>query len=291
MDKQDTYLQVISESCPDLPIRNAVFHYKDGQFNDILIINNEIIFRFPRYAEGVQNIQNEVRILSRIQGYITLPIPDPIFSSKNERKPGRVFMGYTMIPGEPLWRKTLISIEDEELLQRIAFQLARFLKELHGIPVEGLGPDLPIHDSAAKMAELYAEIRTHLFRFMRPEARNWVNDHFEAYLDTTHLHVYPLTLHHGDFGGSNILYSRESQTISGVIDFSSAGLGDPAHDIAAVSTYGDSFLARFFSTYPEIETMMERATFYRGTFALQEALHGIKNGDQAAFKAGIAPYI
>lgn len=291
MDKQEAYLQTISECYPDLPIQNARSHNKAGQYNDILIINDEFIFRFPKFSEGVQNIQNEVRILSRIQGFTTLPIPNPIYTSEDEGRLGRVFMGYRMMPGEPLWRERLRAIDDDDILQRLAEQLARFLKELHQIPLDRLGTDIPVHDSLGEMTHLYEEIRTHLFRFMRPDARQGVMNHFEAYLNTPHLHTYPLCLQHGDFGGSNILYSPESHEISGIIDFGFAGLGDPARDIAAVSTFGESFLARFHEAYPEVESMLERANFYKGTFALYEALYGVKNGDEEAFKAGIADYL
>jgi len=204
---------------------------------------------------------------------------------------GKVFMGYRMLPGEPLWRDTLQSINDDETLQRLAAQLAGFLKELHTIPVEKIGMDLPVNDSVKEAEKLYAEIRTHLFRFMRPDACAWAANHFETYLNTPDLHSYPLALQHGDFGGSNILYDRTSQTISGVIDFGFAALGDPALDIAAASTFGESFFNRFYSIYPEIEAMVERASFYRGTYALYEALHGFKNDDQEAFEDGMAEYI
>jgi aminoglycoside 2''-phosphotransferase len=170
MDKQEAYLQTLSESYPDLPIRNAHLHNKDGQYNDILIINDEIIFRFPRYAEGVKSIENEVCILNRIQGYTTLPIPNPIYASKDEQRLGKVFMGYRMLPGEPLWRDILQSIEDDEVLQRLADQLAGFLKELHSIPIESVGTELPVHDSVADTSKLmrrYALISFVLCALMR----------------------------------------------------------------------------------------------------------------------------
>lgn len=43
--------------------------------------------------------------------------------------------------------------------------------------------------------------------------------------------------------------------------------------------------------YPEGEKIKERVKFYRSTFALQEALHGIENNDEEAFRNGIAAYI
>jgi aminoglycoside 2''-phosphotransferase len=290
VDKQEAYLQTISETYPHLPIRKASLQ-QGGQYNDILILNDEIIFRFPKYSEGMRSLQDEVRILRRIKPYITLPTPDPIYASQVGGRPGKTFVGYPILAGEPLWRATLQSIGDESVLQRLATQLAGFLKELHRLPLENTDQDLPVPDMAAEMAVLYTEIRAHLFCYMRPQARDGVSELFEGYLKQRQLHAHPLVLKHGDFGPSNILYDRETQKISGIIDFGSAGPGDPAQDIAAVSTYGEAFLERFYPAYPEIETMLERARFYRGTFALSEALHGIKNDDQAAFKAGIASYI
>lgn len=291
MDKKETYLHTIAESYPDLQIQSARLHTKEGQYNNILIVNEEIVFRFPRYKEGVLIIRDEVNILSRIQGETTLPIPNPTYTRIDEDEPGKVFMGYRMIPGEPLWRDTFQHIQDELVLERFADQLARFLRELHGIPVDQLGSGIPTHDSVAEMKRLYQEIQKHLFSFMRPDARESVVRYFDKYINTPGIHKYPITLHHGDFGGSNILFDRETLVITGVIDFGFAGLGDPAQDIAAVSTFGESFLTWLYRTYPEIESMLERARFYRGTFALCEALHGIKSGHEEAFRDGMAQYI
>lgn len=291
MNLQTEYLQAVHKAYPDLTIRHSCLHNKDGQYNDILIINDEIIFRFPKYPEGVQHLQNEIYILSRIQGYTTLPVPNPIYTSMGTPKIGEVFMGYKMIPGEPLWRETLHIIEDDEQLQTLAVQLAGFLKELHSIPVEIFGTNLLVNDSREEWAALYAEFREHLFPFMRPDACDWVVNHFEAYLDEPRLHAYKISLRHGDFGTGNILYDRKNQVISGIIDFGFAGLGDPALDIAAAMSYGESFFARYAAVYPDIESMLARAHFYRGTYALYEALHGIKHGDREAFESGIATYV
>jgi aminoglycoside 2''-phosphotransferase len=40
-----------------------------------------------------------------------------------------------------------------------------------------------------------------------------------------------------------------------------------------------------------METFWERIVFYQGTFALLEALFGIENQDEGAFKSGIASYV
>lgn len=290
MDKQAGYVQAIQDIYPDLSIRSAHFHHNDGQYNDVLVINDELIFRFPRYSNGVESLLREKNILNRIQGWVTLDIPFPIYFSQDIYTVGKVFMGYRMLPGNPLWVETLHSL-DGGTQQRLSTQLASFLQELHHIPVEQLGTNLPIQDGPEEWANLYAEIRQYLFPLMRPEACEWAANHFEGYFKTPSLQRYDPVLRHGDFGTSNILYDGFAQAISGIIDFGFTGIGDPAVDIAAISCYGESFRKRFPNTYPEISSMLERARFYKGTFALQEALYGFKKGDKDAFENGMAMYI
>jgi len=40
-----------------------------------------------------------------------------------------------------------------------------------------------------------------------------------------------------------------------------------------------------------VEALLERARFWKGPFALQEALHGFISGDQKAFNSGMADYL
>ncbi len=46
--------------------------------------------------------------------------------------------------------------------------------------------------------------------------------------------------------------------ITGVIDFGSAALGDPAADLASVPALGDRFLDRFYLAYPDLATASVR---------------------------------
>ncbi len=64
------------------------------------------------------------------------------------------------------------------------------------------------------------------------------------------------------------------------------------YDFAGIlNGYGEFFLRRFDKTYPEIESFWERIWFYKGTFALLEALFGIENNDKEAFSNGIEAYM
>ncbi len=96
---------------------------------------------------------------------------------------------------------------------------------------------------------------------------------------------------HGDFGTTNILYDSVETKISGIIDFGSAGIGDPAVDYAALlASYGKRFIQLLIDEHPEVAGLMGRVAFYKGTFALQEALFGLENNDPEAFEAGIKSF-
>ena len=258
-----------------------------GQFNDALILNDELVFRFPRSPHAAAMLANETTVLRTIRPHLMMPIPEPEFGDLDGDEP---FVGYRLIPGEPLRRETLAGISDHGVLQQIADQLASFLRELHSVPVEQLDPGIPNRDSYEHWSELYRDVREQLFRFMRTTAREEVSQHFESYLSDPACLSFTTVVRHGDFGAGNILWNPRTHEITGVIDFSFAGLGDPAIDAAAISTFGEPFLERMFNVYPGLTGMLDRVRFYRGTYALTEALDGLRDGDGEHFESGISGF-
>ena len=287
--KEVTYAQTIKDNYPALDIRSTHLHTSEGQFNDILFVNDDLIFRFPRHEEGINSFLQEIEILLKLQGHLSLPIPKPIYVSSGSKAIGKLFMGYRMLTGKPLFRSVLGAIADQTTLAILAQQLAAFLHGLHSLSPAAVGLNLPFRNALIEYERFFFNIQEHLFSFMRPDARITITKQFTDYFDDTGLHDFDPALIHGDFGGSNILF--EADQITGVIDFGFAGFGDPATDLAAVSTFGDSFFARICEWYSPNEAMLKRARFHRSTFALYEALHGFQNNDQEAFKSGMEQYI
>lgn len=294
MERTQAYTGRINAVYPDLVIEKAVLD-AIGQFSDVVIVNDSLVFRFPRYAEVAQRLPTEVAVLEGIQPYLPLRVPNPLYRSLDTLAAGQSFIGYAWIPGEPLWRETVQAIDDEAVLDHLAAQMGTFLKALHAIPVErAIAAPLPRVDQREDYVAMYDRIRRGLFPRMRPDARAQVSTHYEAFLDDPRNFAYAPALRHGDFGTFNLAYDPAARSLNGVLDFGGVGLGDPAVDFAGIMSpagYGESFLRRCWRVYPEIETMMDRARFYVGTFALEEALFGLEHDDQAAFEAGMADYI
>lgn len=283
------YTKRINEIYPDLQIEKAVID-ETGQNNDVLIINDSLVFRFPKYKKGIDDLLREVKLLNTLQPFTTLPIPNHIYSCFTELEIGKVFTGYEKINGASLSRTAFREIKNLTIQENLAHQLVTFLKEVHSTPIKQL--ELEKLDVYNTFHDLYTTIQTKLFPYMREDAKKQITETFQSFLQDTTFQELNLTLIHGDFGASNILWNPDSGTITGIIDFGGSCIGDPAYDFAGLlSSYGEDFFRTCISVYPNGEKVAKRVMFYRSTFALQEALHGIKNNDPTAFKNGMRDYI
>jgi aminoglycoside 2''-phosphotransferase len=283
------YIERIKAAYPGLIIEN--FHPNDiGQNNDVLIINNSFVFRFPKYEKGIVRLREETKILEYIRGTVSIPIPYPKYKSFELLEPGKVFTGYKLIEGDPFWNEQLIKVGKEDSI-KLAKQLVTFLMEIHSIPKEKADKFLNLEESNPyeEMKELFHNIQDKLFRFINEKAQKDIIYSFETFLNNEE--YLTTTLIHGDFGASNILWNPKTCEISGIIDFGGSGIGDPAYDFAGIlSSYGDDFFNMCIDFYPNGSEISKRVKFYKSTFALQEALHGLVNNDNSAFENGIKNY-
>jgi aminoglycoside 2''-phosphotransferase len=297
LQSQARYLDSIHQAYPGLAITSVESH-EGGQNNDVLVIDGEWIFRFPRYPEALARLEVETAILRAIKPYVPLEIPVPVYVGLVGRvaaaaPAGAVaFTGYRRIPGEPLWRETFAAIAEEGTLAGLAAQLGGFLRALHAVPLADLRAELPRADTYETCADIYRRMRQKLFPHMRPDARRWAAAHFEGFLGHAANFEYEPVLKHSDFGPSNILFDRQAGRVRGILDFGSSCLGDPAYDFAGLlSGYGEAFVRRCALVYPAVAGFLPRVRFYQGTFALLEALFGVEHGDDAAYRAGMARYV
>lgn len=289
-DTIENHLELIQMHYPDLGGAWARLLSEAGQFNTVLCLDERWVFRFPKSPHAAAELARELDILPRLRGRLPLPTPEPRFSGFSAE--GQLqFMGYALLPGEPLLRERFRHLSGENsIVEQIAVDLADFLKALHGIKVAEINPESEAEDSRLFWRRTWSEAREQLFPHLRPAARAQIRDNFESALRDDNLWRIEARLIHGDFGTGNILYQQGR--ISGVIDFSFCGLGDPAQDLGALlSSYGEDFIERFLRHYPGLESCLPRARFYRGNYALLQALYGLRDGDRAEFEDGIAAYL
>ena len=288
IDPLASYMQVIKHYCSDIAISEA-YLVESGQNNIVIIVNNAFVFRFARYVSSIDTLKREVMILQHLQPFLTIAIPQPDFVHLDVSNVRASFIRYPLIAGHPLGPDAFEVIDRPDVLDRLACQLAGFLRELHNAsPLV----DLPIADGLNRWEQMYEKVQNWLFIYMRPDAREQVQRHFTQFLGQNEQLPFTPALRHGDFGLGNIVHNPTTYQVTGVVDFGSAGLGDPATDLAGVlAGCGEPFLQRVLYYYPEAQSMLTRIHFYCGTFALQEALFGLDNNDEEAFTGGMADYV
>lgn len=273
---------------PQLAIKHIELDHS-GWDNVVAVVNHEIIFRFPRRPEVACTLEVESRLLPELCKVVSLPIPNFEFIARGCKAFHGIFVGYRLIPGEPLTRALFRQIYSAELTQHLARQLAKFLSEMHSFPVKQavqLGvPHTPDRDL---WAGFYAEVRKHVFPLLEAHERAWAQKLFESFLDDKRNFQFKPVLLHGDFSPDHILFDRKTGRITGIIDFGDTRIGDPAYDFQWREDYGEHFWQALLNHYKQSllladarnklkidEAFFRRLEFYEQRLPLGEILYGI----------------
>jgi len=277
------YLAALLAGNPSLAGREVAV-IGGGENNTVIEVGGEYVFRFPRNAGALARLEAEAALLGRIAVDAPVPIPVPAYLS-TAAPLGRAYMGYRMLPGNPLGRDVWASMNAQGQGD-VAATLGRFLAWLHGQPRKVAdGVDLPGVADFVYWRAMNECFERQLFPYMSAEGRDKVSDRYHDFLAGPGGARIEACLVHGDFGPSNILYDGGRGEVSGVIDFGSCGWGDPAVDVAGlVGPAGYPGVAELMAAeYPGVEDLLPRARYYASTFALQEALYALAQGDEELF--------
>jgi aminoglycoside 2''-phosphotransferase len=253
---------------------------EDGLVNDVLIVNEEWVFRFARTDQGRHALEREARLLALVGRHVSLRVPQLVHESP-------ACLVYRFIPGVPLSRHDLLA-QDARTRARLIEQLGVFLRELHGIPIAAGIPGETSPDGARgsgeELEQLYEDLERELLPFMMAWARGWAREHFRPLFEGRLDLAYAPRFIHGDLAPYHLCFDPGARRLVGVIDFGDAGPGDPAADLGSViNAYGESLLWGMVPAYAEITKLIDRARFLAGTLELRWALAAIRTRDPAWF--------
>lgn len=271
MEISQAHLQKIKVIFPNLEISTLRVN-SDGLINHVLIVNEDLVFRFPRNSDwGVKLFTNEIKVIELAWKYVEIPLPQFEYKADD-------LAVYRFIKGDSLRREDILKLREKEQ-DKIADRLAVFLKRFHDIPQSELKQNKiapsDVNRSRETWLKLFEAVEKELFPSMMPHVRESVREHFAPILADENFMDYKPQLINGDIVPYHIIYDRELKQINGIIDFGTAGIGDAAADFACIiCNYGETFLAKMAKSYPEIETAIDRARFWAGTLPLQWALSG-----------------
>ena len=281
MIQQTTHLKErIREILPDVEIQSVEIH-QEGLVNDVVIVNDAWVIRFTKteFARELMNI--EYHLLNFLDPQLTLSIPKP-------EKIGQDVLVYPHLKGRDFTREIWAGASAGQQ-QALADQIGQFLQELHRLPIGSVDWDVP-HTLAPVTRDTWADIYDRLLikvqPLLLPHQVDWMEALFEEPLNSTGFFDFEPVLIHGDLAPYHILYAVDENRLSAVIDFGTAGLGDPATDLGnLISSYGESLVSKIEKTYPEYQNLLPRARFYAQAIELQWVLLGVESGEDYWFTA------
>ncbi|WP_046226473.1 phosphotransferase [Paenibacillus dauci] len=217
-----------------------------GWDNTVFLIGDEYVFRFPRRTIAVGSIRIEGKLLPKLETYITIPYPKPLFYGDASDEYPAPFLGYAHVSGDFPIGLT------EECRALSAETLAKFLRRLHEFPVQeavkcGVQQDhRNLTDIAARKVKLESFLSKVAEHLSLEESS--VIEAYISRLQKDHVESVNVLLH-GDLHFKNMLIN-EKGIISGIIDWGDLSIGHPACDLSVAYSFLPPYARGvFFETY------------------------------------------
>ncbi|MFD5391553.1 viomycin phosphotransferase [Streptomyces sp. NPDC127074] len=286
MSIRTTHRALLSRLLPDdKPDDLAV---RQGQFH-IVIIGSDRVVCLPRTRAAAARLPQRVAALRALAGLdLGFRTPEPLFQGGTHSTDEAPFLVLSRIPGESL--KT-DAFNDAQVVDTVAAQYATLLSSLARAGTDETVRAVLPQASEGQWRQSAENVRAELFQLMSDSGRLRAERELTALDGLPHL---TRAVVHGDLGAENVLWewTHGLPHLSGVIDWDDVTLSDPAEDLAAIgASYGPELLERVlaFGNWSNHE-LLTRITAIRGTFALQQALYAIRDGDEEELADGLADY-
>jgi len=197
--------------------RSSIVEVVEGQ-NAVVVIGRDEVLRLPRTADAAGRLDLTARLGRALGSRLPIPIPQPHVHSITTSEAGS-FSIERRLPGEPL-SPAVVSELSTATQRSLARQLFAFLQALHGIDLDGLRAEapLPVVNPREEWNEIVRRARTELAAWWSPALERRFLDEAVQF-ETTFDDGVVATLRHGDFGGANILFDRERQRVTAILDF------------------------------------------------------------------------
>ncbi|MEU5952184.1 viomycin phosphotransferase [Streptomyces sp. NPDC047525] len=285
----------------ELPVLQGQFHH--------VVIGSDRVVRFARTEAAAARLTTRAAVLGVLAGLgLGFRTPEPLLAGGAPGTDEPPYLVLSRVPGAPLADGVL---DRPEVADSVAAQYATLLTALADAGSdEAVRAALP-HAPADEWRRFAADVRAELFGLMSDAGRLRAERELAALDRLPHV---TRALVHGDLGGENVLWDDAAgwPRLSGVVDWDEVTLGDPAEDLAAVgASCGGELLNQVLERMLALggsstaeggvatddgwmvtdHGVATRAATIRGSFALQQALAALRDGDEEELADGLAGYV
>ena len=218
--------RLLQEQFPDLASLPIAL-LGSGWDNTVFTVGGEWIFRFPRREVVLPGFRLEIEYLPRLAPLLPVPIPVPERIGEPSEAFPWPFFGARMLPGVELCEAP------ETPRGRLAVELARFLRTLHGAELmETVGSELP--ENWTRRADMERRVPYVLEKLDELDELWHAPAHVRPLVESARTlpPPEPKAVCHGDLHFRHVLI--ENGRMSGVIDWIDLCRGEPALDLQLV---------------------------------------------------------
>lgn len=280
---------ILAAQFPDLIILSIKL-IGEGWDNRVYLVNEKIVFRFPRRKVAVELIARENKLLPNLPSFADVVIPIPYFiGSPSETYPYE-FQGYNLISGTSSYRANLSNNERNLSLPT----LAKFLRQLHSIDEKHailLGAESQVFDSSEmNMDSVITVLQERVKTIIDTNIFIINQDLFQEEINTVKnlkLDFSEKCLVHGDLDCRHLIFNDKE--LVGVIDWGDAGINHKAVDLSIIWLfYPMEQHAQFFEIYGEVDDASWQYARFLGLYgAFTLMLYGHDINDRALFSEAV----
>jgi aminoglycoside 2''-phosphotransferase len=269
---------VVREQFPELAVA-TVERLGDGWEHEAYLVDERVVFRFPRHADAGSDFEPEERIHALVASAVgpSVGIPRITRWGRPSARFPHPFAGHEVIPG--------VEANDPRVPMNpeLADDLGRALARIHSIPADaaaaaGVDPSaVEAIDLAAALQQLRGWVsQVRAITGHAPEPCAWL----EGTLRPPGAYRGAPRFIHGDLQMEHVIVSQTTGRLSGIIDWGGY-FGDPERDFSYMLLHGGwSFFQRAVDAYdlPLDAEFAERTLFSARLGALSWLADVIKRG-------------
>lgn len=237
------FVAQIKNNFPDLKFKK--FDIVDHGWNKtVIILDNKIVFTFPKNQEAQKKFKSELKILPKLSKSVTLPIPNFQYIPADKS-----FAGYSLVSGTPLMFKDFKKLNS--IQQNIAAkQVSNFLNELHTFPVAIAKKDgVSMAWSEKDARNYYLNQAKTVYKKLTQKDYKILKSILENRCGSKIKNGFKKTVIHQDLTSDHILFDKNTKKVCGIIDFGDIQISDPAVDFGNLWEYGERFIDKVLNDY------------------------------------------